>query len=82
MQVLGLTTLEKRRERGDMIMMYKCVRGIERVDRDEFVVRDEGRTRGHSYKVKKDRCRADVKKYRFPYRCIDKWNKLRECGVC
>ena len=79
---LGLTTLKKRRERGDMIMMFKCVRGIERVDRANFLVRDEGRTRGHSYKVKKGRCRADVRKHRFPYRCIDKWNQLEEEVVC
>ena len=80
--ILGLTTLEKRRERGDMIMMYKCTRGLEKVDRENFIVRDDGRTRGHSYKVKRGRCKGDVKKYSFPYRCIDKWNGLGEEVVC
>lgn len=80
--ILGLTTLEKRRERGDMIMLYKCTRGIERIDRENFIVRDEGRTRGHSYKLKKGRCKGDVRKYSFPYRSIDKWNSLGEEVVC
>ena len=75
---MGLTSLEKRRERGDMITMYKCTREVERVDRENFVERDEGRTRGHSYKIRKGRCNRDVKKYSFPYRSIDKWNGLAE----
>lgn len=79
---LKLTTLEKRRERGDMIMMYKCTREIEKIDRENFIIRDEGRTRGHSYKVKKGRCMGDVRKYGFPYRSIDKWNSLGEEVVC
>ncbi len=29
---LQLPTLTERRERGDMIMMYKCVEGIEKID--------------------------------------------------
>ena len=79
---LGLTTLEKRRERGDMIKMYRCTREVERVDRENFVERDEGRTRGRSYKIRKGRCNRDVKKYSFPNRSIDKWNGLEEEVVC
>ncbi len=32
---LQLPTLTKRRERGDMIMLYKCVEGIEKIDINE-----------------------------------------------
>ena len=82
MQRLGLTTLRERRERGDMITMYKCVRGIERVDKGDFIRRDEGITRGHRYKLQKGRCKGDVRKYSFPYRSINRWNQLGEEVVC
>ncbi len=32
---LQLPTLTERRERGDMIMLYKCVEGIEKIDINE-----------------------------------------------
>ena len=73
---MGLQTLEARRERGDMIMMYKCVRGIEKIDREDFIVRDDGRTRGHEFKLKRTRCTGDVKKYSFPNRRQEGWNSL------
>ena len=79
---LNLPTLEKRRERGDMIMMYKCVMGMEMIDKENFIERDDGRTRGHRYKLRKGRCRGDIKKYSFPYRSVNVWNQLEEEVVC
>ena len=73
---LGLPTLEARRVRGDMIMMYKCVNGLEKIDRDDFIVRDDGRTRGHEYKLRRTRCTRDTKKYCFPNRGLGGWNGL------
>ncbi len=73
---LGLTTLEERRKGGDLITLYKYVQGIDCTDRDNFLVKDEGELRGHDKKLKKTRCRKDIKKYSFPYRCVDEWNKL------
>ena len=78
LEVLNLTSLEDRRERGDMITLYKCVTGLERVDKENFVVRDQGRTRGHSLKLKIGRCKGDVRKFSFPFRSLDKWNKLQD----
>ena len=75
---LNLPTLEERRLRGDMIEMFKIVKGIEKVDREDLIQRDEGRTRGHRYKLKKTRCLKKLKKDSFPYRCIDVWNELEE----
>ena len=37
-----------------------------------------GNTRGHSCKLRKPRCRSDVKKYSFPARSIDVWNQLKD----
>ena len=73
---MGLPTLEARRERGDMIMMYRCVRGFEKIDRDDFITRDDGRTRGHEFKLKITRCTRDTKKYFFPNRGLGGWNSL------
>lgn len=65
-----------------MIIIYKCVRGLEKVDKKDYIVKDKGRTRGHRYKLRKGRCKGDVRKYSFPYRSIDQWNKLGDEVVC
>ena len=78
---LNLPTLEERRERGDLIALHKLVNEIDEVDREDFVLRVDGRqqsTRGHSCKLRKPRCKSDVKKFSFPARCIDVWNQLQE----
>ncbi len=35
---LQLPTLTERRERGDMIMLYKCVEGMEKIDVKEYLI--------------------------------------------
>ena len=45
LRTLGLPTLEYRRERSDMIQMYKIVNNIDKVDKSKFF------TRGHSKKL-------------------------------
>ena len=73
---LGLTTLEERRTRGDMITMYKLVNKIDILDRILVKVTTSNHLRGHGKKLMKDICLNDVRKYSFPHRSIDKWNKL------
>ncbi len=65
---LNLTTLERRRERGDLIMMYRLQEGMENLDREDLMVRDDCGTRGNSKKLKKISYRRDVKKYSFCHR--------------
>ena len=79
---LQLPTLTERRERGDMIMLYKCVEGIEKIDVKDYVKPSQSSLRGHSKKLYKKRLKKDVKKYSFPDRAIDKWNALPEEVVC
>ena len=37
-----------------------------------------GRTRGHSYKIKKQCSSSDLRKFFFSQRVVDKWNALEE----
>ena len=78
LRLLEIPTLEERRERGDLINVYRMVNGMENVDREAFLTLDTRRTRGHSMKLKKDVCRRDIKKYSFPHRIVNKWNELSE----
>ncbi len=79
---LGLTTLEKRRERGDLIALYRILRGLENINSDDLVVWDLGNTRGHGKKLKISACRRDIKKFSFPHRSIPIWNRLNQETVC
>ncbi len=58
---MGLTTLERRRERRDLIALYRIQEGLEKLDREDLVVRDGSETRGNSKRLKKSACRRDVK---------------------
>ena len=81
LRAMELTTLEQRRERGDLIQVYKLVNGMDEVDNEKLILREEGTkrsTRSHSKKLMKGRCLRDVKKYSFPQRCIEAWNNLSE----
>ena len=73
----GLTILETRRLRGDKTEVFKIVNGYEDVDRNMFFkFKEENRTRVHKTALDKEQCRLDMRKYSFPQRVIDEWNKL------
>ena len=78
---MELPTLQVRRERGDLITMYKVVNGIEKIDKQDLVLlkeEDNERTRGHSKRIRKSQCLRNIKKYSFPHRTVDIWNGLNE----
>ena len=78
----GLTTLEDRRMRGDMIEVFKILHGLEDVERSTwFKMTMEGasyntRKTGHPLNITKPRCNLDLRKKNFSVRCCDPWNKL------
>ena len=80
LEMLELPTLESRRERGDLISVYKLVNGLDRMSEDLLKL-DTGGTRGHGWKLKKEGCVRDIKKYSFPTRAVNAWNGLEESVV-
>ena len=64
---LGLWTLEKRRNRQDLIEVFKMFRGFSKVSLQELFMLDVNSkgTRGHSCKLVKTRCTRDITKYFF-----------------
>jgi len=75
---LGLMSLEERRNRADLIEMYRMVRGLSVIPMDEFFEIDGGgRTRGHLYKMRKSRFGTELRKHFFSQRVVNRWNELR-----
>ena len=79
---MELSSLEKRRERGDLIAMYRLIKGIDKLDRYDLLIMNERDTRGHGKKIKPSTCRRDTKKFSFPHRSIKLWNEQKEEVVC
>ena len=74
----GLTTLEVRRARGDLIEVFKTLKKFEDIElKSLFKLADTAyNTRGHSLKLAKYRRRLDIRKYFFSQRVIKLWNSL------
>ena len=73
----GLTTLEDRRNRGDVIEVFKYLKGFSDIDFGKyFKIVENSRTRGHKYKIEKVRSRLDIRKNFFTQRVVNDWNTL------
>mgnify|MGYP006863145709 CR=1 FL=1 len=73
LRILGLTSLEQRRLRGDLIETYKILTGKERVDPDFFFTRasSAGRLRGHEFKLYVPRCNTRIRQTVFQQQSSD-----------
>ena len=77
LRVLNMFSFERRCVRGDMIELFKIFSGMDKLDFSKlFELEGSNRTRGHHLKIKKQRCRLDVRKYFFTNRVVDYWNSL------
>jgi hypothetical protein len=76
---VGLTTLETRRVRADLLEVFKIVKGFEGLREESFFERrgDSG-CRGHKYTLSKKRFRTNLGKFSFGNRVINFWNSLPE----
>ena len=57
LKTLGLPSLEYRRNRADMVQLYKILNGIDQVDKDLLFTMSNNPTREHSLKIFKKRYR-------------------------
>ena len=75
---LGLYSLERRRLRGDLIEVFKMMRGIDRVDVDKLFPLRIGKiqTRGHDFRIKGQRFRGNMRGNFFTQRVVAVWNEL------
>src|SRR5579872_4976179 len=82
LQTLGLISIEKRQTRGDLIQVFKLIKGVDNVDyRELFQLADYSRTRGHSFKITKVRSRLEIRRNLFSQRVVNKWNELPQYVV-
>ena len=74
---LGLWTLEERRNRADLIEVFKIVNGLSTLPVSTFFeFRADTRTRGHSLKLIKKRSQKDLRLHFFSERVVNRWNQL------
>ena len=79
---LGLPTLNYRRQRNDMIQVYKIMNQIDKLDKDLFFkLSSASQTRGHNLKLQKTHNRLNLRANAFSQRVINHWNNLSESCV-
>ncbi len=81
---LNLPTLVYRRERSDMIQVFKIVKGIEDTELGRFfeLAEETGlNTRGHKLKIRKKQSSTNLRCNTFSNRVVNDWNSLPEEAV-
>ena len=73
----NLMTLEERRNRSDLVELFKISKGLSAIPWNSFFRADNSeRTRGHSLKLVKRRFKLDIRKYFFSQRVVNRRNRL------
>ena len=79
---LGLFSLERRRLRGDLIEVYKIMRGTDQLERQYLFPKvGESKTRGHRFKVRGERYKRAQRGNLFTHRVVSVWNELPDVVV-
>ena len=74
-----LPSLEYRRERSDLVQVYKILHGIDRIGKDKLFTMATFRTTiGHPMKLYKERPRLNIRANSFSNRVANTWNQLQE----
>ena len=78
LKTLNLTTLAYRRNRTDMLQVYRIINKIDNIDFDSYFTYNKNNTRGHSQKIDKPRANTRLRLKSFSHRVINMWNSLPE----
>jgi len=79
LEYLGLWTLEQRRNRSDLLEVFRMFKGLSLTPFNHFfTLNTSANARGHSAKIVKNRCRLDLRLFFFSERVIDRWNGLHQ----
>ena len=79
---LHLWSLEERRNRADLIEIFKMIKGFTAVSWTHFFTRmKSGITRGHNWKLMKKGVRSDLRLHSFSHRSVNRWNNLTQDEV-
>merc|ERR1711917_138856 len=74
---LNLFDLSKHRLRGDLIQVYRIMKGHDNMEVDKYFTLDHSDyTRGNGYKIIGKRFQSNEAKYFFFNRVVNIWNKL------
>ena len=76
---LNAETLELRRLKSDLTLMYRTVYGLKLAS---LFARSDNITRGYCFKIQKQYSRVNCRAFSFAYRCIDAWNSLDNDVLC
>ena len=71
LQRLGLTSLETRRLRGDLIEVFNIFKGFDNIKYTQFFNVSDTGLRGHKLKIYKPHIHLDIRKYFFSIRVIE-----------
>ena len=75
-KALDLTTLSDRRQRGDMIQLYKIFNGIDKLETSKTIAFQLNQTRGHRFKYQKEITKQVHRENFFFNRSANLWNSL------
>ena len=74
---LNLKSLSYRRHKADMVQVFKCIKGIDKLNfGNMFKFSNTGKTRGHKYKLQKQKFKTGIRQNFFSQRVINSWNNL------
>ena len=80
---LGITTLEARRKRSDLIEAFKIMNGFDDVNRELLfsLAINTAHLRGHDLIFFQKSVKLNVRKNFFSQRVVNYWNKLPETAI-
>ncbi len=76
LQALGMSTLKARRNRLDLIQMYKIIHEVDNVDNAKYFTLNTNKTRNNGYKLEVKTHTTNTLGNSFNYRVVQIWNSL------